>query len=327
MQPWKNESQFTDFISEQSTFPTAPPSPAPGGKKLSAPRKQDLDALQRAYAQLQRVETHLKENNEDPKAIQQLMSMLRNVRKVSPSHTAAQRFEMLNPLRAWLFWLPVMYLQQTMGSPSALVILAHYYTAALIVEPLFPEVGAAYFGSLSISPIEEIARRMFSINVSGTQTPLHLMEYPIDSVSKFRARMGWMQPERTASFPTFQGNNYSMPESYASTVSFSPYGNPAFTYSQEHIMTMPPDLTPMSATAASPLTLDPYSSNYLGIPSPSGFGGYHSPASSNFGELGEGSIIYSDEGDDFALYDGQQGSGSNFGGYGSFVQPMTTVWI
>jgi hypothetical protein len=320
MQPWKNESQFGDFIAEQSTFPTAPPSPAPGGKKLSNPRKQDLDSLQRAYAQLQKVEAYLKQNNEDVKAIQQLMSFVRGVRKVSPNHTAAQRFEMLNPLRAWLFWLPVMLLQRTRGSPSALVILAHYYTIALVVEPLFPEVGAAYFGSLSLGPIEEIARRLFSINVSQTsdadmQTPLNLMEYPIDMVSKFRSRMGWVQPERTASFPTFGGNGYTIEESFPTTLSYSPYGNPAFTYSQEHIMTMPPD--PMSATAVSPLTLDPYTNNYLGIPSPSGFGGYHSPASSNFGE---GSVVYSDHGDDFALY--EQGPGSNFGG---FVLP--TVWI
>jgi hypothetical protein len=150
------------------------------------------------------------------------------------------------------------------------------------------------------------------------QTPLHLMEYPIDMVSKFRSRMGWIQPERTASFPTFHGNEYDMAETYPSSISLSPYGNPAFTYSQEHLMTMPPD--PMSASATSPLTLDPFTNHYLGIPSPSGFGGYHSPASSNFGE---GSIVYSDQGDDFALYDGQGGPGSNFGG---FVLP-TTVWI
>jgi len=317
MQPWKDESQFGDFIAEQSTFPTAPPSPAPGSKKLSNPRKADLESLQRAYEQLQRVEMHLRDSGGDVKAIQKLMSFVRGVRKVSPSHTAAQRFEMLNPLRAWLFWLPVMLLQQTRGSPSALVILAHYYTVALVVEPLFPEVGAAYFGSLSLGPIEEIARRLFSINVSQTsgsdlQTPLNLMEYPIDMVARFRSRMGWVQPARTASFPSFPSNPYAMAASYSS---LSPYGNPAFTYSQEHLMTMPPD--PVPVPAMSPLSLDPFSSHYLGIPSPSGFGSYHSPTSSNFGE---GSVIYSDQGDDFALCD--QGHGSQFGG---FVPP--TVWI
>jgi hypothetical protein len=318
MQPWKHESQFGDFIAEQSTFPTAPPSPAPNAKKLSTPRKVDLDALQRAYTQLQKVEAHLKASREDVKAIQQLMTFVRGVRKVSPSHTAAQRFEMLNPLRSWLFWLPVMFLQQTRGSQSALIILAHYYTVALVVEPLFPEVGAAYFGSLSMGPIEEIARRLFSISVSDSdsQTPLDLMEYPIDMVTKFRGRMGWIQPERTASFPTFEGNAYNLGDQFSNNMSFSPYGHPAFTYSQEHLNAMPID----PSSAISPMSLDPFNSHYLGIPSPSGYNSYNSPASSNFGE---GSVVYSEQGDDFTLYNDTHGMGSHFGG--GFVNP-TTVW-
>ncbi|KAG9243468.1 putative ubiquitin carboxyl-terminal hydrolase 2 [Calycina marina] len=253
MQPWKNESQFGDFIAEQSTFPTAPPSPIPNATKLTNLRKADLDSLHRVYAQLRKVEAHLKDNSEDVKAIQQLMNFIRSVQKVTPNHTAAQRFEMLNPLQAWLFWLPVMFLQQTRGSPSALIILAHYYTTALVVEPMFPEVGAAYFGSLSVGPIEEIARRLFSINFSqnsepGPTTPLNLMEYPIDMVTKFRSRMGWVQPERTASFPTFSSNPFALEDDFVNTL--SPYGNPAFTYSQEHLMTMP--LEPMSTTATRP---------------------------------------------------------------------------
>jgi len=205
-----------------------------------------------------------------------------------------------------------MFLQQTRGSPSALVILAHYYTVALVVEPLFPEVGAAYFGSLSLGPIEEIARRVFSISVSGTdenmQTPLDLMEYPIDMVTMFRNRMGWVQPERTASFPTFEGNTYSLDDQYTNTLSYSPYNQPAFTYSQEHLGSM---------SIGSSLSLDQYNNNYLGIPSPSQYGSYNSPASSNYGE---GSVIYSEQGDDFTLYETHMGN--NFGG---FVHP-TTVW-
>jgi hypothetical protein len=300
MQPWKNESQFGDFIAEQSTFPTAPPSPIPNAKNVTQPRKQDLEALQLAYGRLQHVERVLQGNNEDSKAIAQLMHFVRGVRKVTPSQTAAQRFEMLNPLRAWLFWLPVMYLQRYRGNPYALITLAYYYTIALVVEPIFPEVGAAYFGSLSLGPIEEIARRLFSIGLSqasedGIQTPLALMEYPIDMVSKFRKRMGWRQPERTASFPTFQQNNHQLTTAIGDNwngARLYPFGsNPAFSYSQEHI-------TPFKSepsSAISPLSLDPFlaTGHYLGIPSPSGFGGYHSPSGSSFGD-----IAYSDQGGD-----------------------------
>lgn len=320
MQPWKNESQFGEFIAEQSTFPTEHPSPNPNAKQLSAPRRRDLEALQYAYTRLQQVEEHLRNNKEDTQAITQLMSFVRSVRKVNPSHTAAHRFEMLNPLRAWLFWLPILFLQQSRGSPSVLLILAHYYTVALVVEPLFPEVGAAYFGSLSVGPIEEIARRLFSINVSQTSesdmtTPLSLMEYPIDMVSKFRSRMGWVQPQRTASFPTFEQTHFKLEPSADSPIYH--YGNPAYNYSSESLM-LPS--TPVSATI-SPLSLEPYSHQYLGIPSPGGFGGYHSPASSIYG--GEGSVGYS-EGEEY-MYDLQQGSGFGFGG---FVTPSPhTVWI
>jgi hypothetical protein len=327
MQPWKNESQFGDFIAEQSTFPTAPPSPMPNAKKLTMPRKTDMEALQFAYGQLGHVETTLAACNEDTKAITQLMTFVRSIRKVSASHTAAQRFEMLNPLRAWLFWLPVMYMQQARESPYALVVLAYYYTVALVVEPIFPEVGAAYFGSLSLGPIEEIARRLFSVNVSQDlddelQTPLALIEYPIDMVTKFRSRMGWVQPERTASFPTFETSFAMEQQSF--------YNHPSFSYSQEHLS--PFNSEP--ASAISPLSLDPFGGNqYLGVPSPSPFthpgspsshsysgGEFHSPSSS----LGD--IAFSDMGGDEYIYSGGMGGDMPMAqGFGGFVP--NTVWI
>src|SRR5450432_4713425 len=121
MQPWKNESQFGDFIAEQSTFPTAPPSPIPNANAPTQPRKQDLEALQRAYGQLKHVESVLADNKQDTQAISQLMEFVRGIRKATPSQTAIERFEMLNPLRTWLFWIPVLYLQRAPGNPYALV--------------------------------------------------------------------------------------------------------------------------------------------------------------------------------------------------------------
>lgn len=294
MAPWKSASQFGDFMAEQSTFPTAPPSPQ-AGAKLAPPRPEDLETLGRCYTQLQTVERFLKDAGEDLKIIQQLMGFVRSVQKVSASHTAVQRFEMLNPLRQWLFWLPVMLLQQTTGSPCALITLAHYYAVALAIEPLFPEVGAAYFGSLSLVPVEQIARRIFALSMTvDIQAVMVLLEYPVDMVSQFRTRMGWVHPLRTASFPVFESaldvSSYGTP--------VSPYGTPAFAYSHEHLLAVSSE----PASAISPLSIDPLASHYLGIPSPSGLAAFHSPASSHFGEE---SLVYSDHGDDFALYESQ----------------------
>lgn len=340
MEPWKHESQFGDFIAESSTFPTAPPSPTPDHKP-NQPRKEDLDAFQRTINQLTKVEAHLKQNKEDTKLIQQLSSFLKGARKVSPIQSVSQQFDRLQPLRHWLFWLPLMCLKQNGTSTSALVIIAHYYTAAILMERLFPEIGAAYFGSLSVGPVEEIARRLLSINVSGSadgdlQTPLSLMEFPIDAVNEFRARMGWLQPARTPSFPQFNPPNFYMDDNTSqgtppSTTSYLPYGeNPAFNWSTEDLSTLSAPEQETSSAVNSGLGLSsPFvSQQYLNIPSPS-YGGY-SPASSTFGE---GSIAYSDT-EDYGSYDnsGYTGfpplgtAGSTNYGVG-FVSPIQTVWI
>jgi len=329
MDPWKHESQFGDFIAESSTFPTAPPSPGKDHRP-SQPRPEDLEAYQRTLEQIQKVEAHLKYHKEDTTQIQHLIGFLRGSRKISPTLSIAQQFERLQPLRKWLFWMPVGYLQNYHGSPNSLVIIAYLYTVALLMERLFPEIGAAYFGSLSISPVEEIARRLMSINVSGVgsemQTPLTLMEFPIDTVSQFRSRMGWMHPERTPSFPQFNPRNFSIQEEVPTHESYL-YGNPAFSYSTEEMPMLNASGPP---SAVSPLVLSPYpSQQYLNVPSPA-YNGAYSPASSTF----EGSVAYSDT-EEYGSWDMNtlqggpsssiQDSPQNYGV--GFVTPVQAVWI
>ena len=340
MDPWKHESQFGDFIAESSTFPTAPPSPTPDHKP-SQPRQEDLEAFERTLQQLHRVEAHLKQRREDTKYVGQLITFLKGARKVSPTLSVSEQFERLRLLRTWLFYLPVMFLQQTHGSPSSLVIIAHYYTAALVMERLFPEIGAAYFGSMTIGPVEDIARRLWSMNISAEhegdlQAPVALLEFPLDTVNEFRHRMGWPQPARTPSFPQFDTPNLYMNEGSplplpgTTTAEYLPYGdNLAFSYSTEDLSVACPGSGPHSAI--SPLQLSSPFTNpqYLSIPSPS-YGGY-SPASSTFGDFGDASsIVYSDA-EEYGSFDvGLSGTPPMLGGantYGvGFVSPIQTVW-
>lgn len=362
MDSWKHESQFGDFIAESSTFPTAPPSPTPDHRPAQ-PRKEDLDLVNRTCKQLERLEMHLKASKEDSKSVAELLAFVRGIRKISPNAVISHQFERLRPLRNWLFYLPVYYLTVSGSSPNALVIIAHYYTVALLMERLYPEIGSAYFGSLCIGPIEEIARQLMSINIARSlegdlQTPLTLMEFPIDIVSEFRARMGWIQPARTPSFPQFNPPNFYMSHASPSpplpptttaaapSSSYLPYGdNPAFSYSTEDlsVLTAADVNTTVAGSSVSPLALSsPFaaapgasgSGQYLNIPSPSYYGGAHSPASSSFGE---GSIAYSDTDEyEYTPFDlgplSTSGSASGtFGGPSSFgvgfVPPIQTVWI
>ena len=339
METWKNESLFVDFINDSRTFPTAPPSPALDHKS-SPPAKEDLDAYQHTLQQLQSVEAYLKHSKQETltKSMGLLINFLKGSRKVSPTYSVVQQFDRLRPLRTYLFWLPVEFLQKNGASPNALVAMAQYYMVSLLMERLFPEIGAAYFGSLCIGPLEDIARRLFAMSQSSGNDvsvvkPLSMMEVPIETVKEFRSRMGWPQPVRTPSFPSFSHpsifGNEAVPVPPV-TGPYMTYGSPAFSYSTESLPLL--NAEPSAPNSAiSPLSLSSPFPNpqYLSIPSPSyGVGGL-SPASSTF----EGSIAYSDN-EDFGSFDlcgvpdGLPMPGSSNHNFGvGFVPPIQTVWM
>lgn len=328
MEPWKQHSQFIDFINESCTFPTAPSSPNPDRKPTQL-SQGDEDAYEKTLRQLQKVEVHLKQHKQNVKDIQQLISFLKGSRKVSPTLPIDQQYERLRPLRTWLFNLPVTLLQKPDISPSSLVVIAHYYTVALLMERMFPDIGAAYFGSLSIKPVEHIARQLQSQSIQGAAVDAHLslIEVPLSTVDDFRSRMGWPQPPRTPSFPQFGATNFYADDHLPMgtvTDHYGMYSNPAFSYSHESLNIMNND--PVSGSAVSPLTLSSPFPNpqYLGVPSPS-FGAY-SPASSTFDD---GSW---NDADNYGTYDlSGMPQGNMFGGhsnttFGGFVSPIQPVW-
>ncbi|KAH0543241.1 hypothetical protein FGG08_002405 [Glutinoglossum americanum] len=216
MRTWKHESQFADFMNEQATFPSIQPSPTMGlgSHRGKEPRREDLTALQHTFASLQRVGSYLVGKHEETQHLNELMSFIRSLRQSLPVKTPAEQFELLHPLRSWLLWLPIAYSRRVNRDPSVVLLLAHFYAVALAVEPLFPAVGAAYFGSLSVSPIEEIYRKLARLEVSNSldenvQTPMSLMQFPLEMVTKFRARMDFVSPN-SAPYPSLASSPYDV---------------------------------------------------------------------------------------------------------------------
>lgn len=278
MDSWKHKSQFGDFITETTTFPTAPPSPNPDHKPR-LPGKDDAEAVSRTLQHLQKLETHLKQNREDTKLVAQLISFLKGCRKVDPTMPVADQFERLKPLREWLFWLPVMHLRQTQAAPNALVVIAFYYTVAILMERMFPAIGAAYFGHLSIGPLEEIDKRLVSLSVYDSEaypeTIRQLMSFSRDTIREFRARMGWFTPAPSP----FNGQEFNMPMTSAPMQHGLPYcGTPVFSYSTENLSIKTESSVP--GVPPSPVAMpSPYpNQQYLKIPPP--VSGCYSPASS-----------------------------------------------
>jgi hypothetical protein len=329
MESWKHDSLFVDFIAESSTFPTAPSSPGPEHRSAQ-PRKEDLEAYQSTLEQIQQVETHMRHHNMETTQIQNLTSFLKGSRKISPQLPIAQQFERLRSLRDWLFWMPVAYLQNHYCSANSLVAIAHLYVVAILMERMFPEIGSAYFGSLSLTPIEEIARRLMSICMSegsDDNTPLKLMNYPLEVVGEFRARMGWVQPDDAFMLPQFDSPVFPVCDdlsAYSDSESYALYGNPGFSYSTEDLQLINQPHSPHSPAVPAAYVSQPY----LNIPSPM-YHGAHSPASSTF----EGSVAYSDS-EDYKPYDMGRMHASHSPIFSEghsfsvgFVSPIQPVWI
>jgi len=85
-----------------------------------------------------------------------------------------------------------------------MILLAHFYAVTLAVEPLFPAVGAAWFGSLAVGPIREIhksllqERQGMTLSEQQRRWPITLLNFPLETVRDFRIRMGWLRADEVA---------------------------------------------------------------------------------------------------------------------------------
>jgi len=192
MQSWKEESSFLDFIDEHLTLPSSQISSlAP----TATVHTEDFLLLERAYDAIGKIQPYTTTKEDDSRRTEELMAFLQHLRGVL-APTSEQLFEMLQPLRAWLFWLPTKMLQSRQPGSIAMAILAQFYATALAVDPLFPVLGGAYLGSLSTAPIEEIDRILSSRQADDPydediQVAMTVMGFPREMVLTFRDRLGY----------------------------------------------------------------------------------------------------------------------------------------
>lgn len=190
MQEWKNESQFCDFMEEKQIFCRTPFQP-----QIEDPER-DRHVLNHIYNALKQLKPYVDGKIEEEKGLNDLINFVQNLQTYVPIQSPEDQFEHIYPLRAWLFFLPIDFLKRVKRDPSVMILLAHFYGVALAVEPLFPAVGAAYFGTMSVGPIEEIHKTLLRRHAGRTEGeslewPISLMQFPLDMVQEFRQRMGW----------------------------------------------------------------------------------------------------------------------------------------
>ena len=120
----------------------------------------DHESLLLAADALQRLSVSAPRSNQLRRCMAEVSEFAQEVQTFGATMRSEQVFEKLQPLRSWLFWLPVTLVHADRIDDSDLILLADLYTVALAVDSAFPELGGAALGSLTANAIEQIDSKL-----------------------------------------------------------------------------------------------------------------------------------------------------------------------
>lgn len=214
MHSWGHESMFPAFVAEQGvTSPHAHNSPV---GSLVAPdvRREHLTTLQLIQGSLQRIQAYIARHDQEGLWVDQLRSYIDRLRATEAPQSSEEQFAQLYALRKWLLWVPISLLASRRKSKAVLTVLAHFYTIAIALEPMFPDVGSVFCANFALGPLEEILR-----TIDATQ-PLHgyehtghalalMMDYPRELAATYRSRRDWLK-QQAAELETVTQGSYSL---------------------------------------------------------------------------------------------------------------------
>lgn len=200
MQPWKHESLFSNYITEQGVVPYQSFMNPTGSLVTQETRREHLGIIQLIHSSLQRLQPYLARHEQESKWVDQLKAYIERLRASSSPQTAEEQFSQLYALRKWLFWVPISLLAARRGDVTVLLVLAHFYATALALEPIFPDVGSAFCANLALSPLEEIIRIISTLQSTQsysqpTQAAVLMMDFPRDTATSYQSRREWARQQ------------------------------------------------------------------------------------------------------------------------------------
>ena len=194
MRPWLHESELALYIEGQRSTARArtPVTPTFPGHQAQ-PHPEDLNRLHQAVQGLNDLRLRLANNQELLEYVEELIGYVQQIQRDFPLQAPDAAFARLQTIRSWLFWLPPQLFRPDASDVGAVAVMSHFYATALALEPIFPEIGGAYLGSLSVSPIEQmhqmlLARRSSHPQETGLQVALDLMQGPVQIASFYSSR-------------------------------------------------------------------------------------------------------------------------------------------
>jgi hypothetical protein len=194
MQAWKAHSYLADIMLEQEV---SIPQNFPGF--VSSPFFDDFhqnasSTLHQIHDSIENLQSYLFLREEEAPWVEQLKDYITQLQGVRPASTPEEQFNHLYSFRKWLFWIPTALLQTDCRDYQTLLILAYYYSTALQLEPLYPNVSAAFCSTMVLKPLEEIFKAFQTLQTSTLFPDQHidtlvaLLAYPKQVYASYNDR-------------------------------------------------------------------------------------------------------------------------------------------
>ncbi|OGM46674.1 C6 transcription factor RosA-like protein [Aspergillus bombycis] len=271
---WKHESELAMYL-ENQRYLGCTNTPMMTGYQF---QDEDLVSLDQTTIALQNVQKRVAHNPEHYRRIGELLEFVRHFRRDLLSLTPEQAFERMQPLRRWLFWLPPAMLRGGDADLGALAILAQFFGIGVVLDSLFPDLGGAYLGPLSVGPIEDIYRIIITRSMSEPYNPdlqlaSTIMELPRHIVAQYKSRLQWSprtsldySPSPASPYQPIQDYTLASSSSPSSTATCAPYTPPLQSPPAVTIASSPFDVNGTYVTAPSVQSLYPPSPSLLSDP-------------------------------------------------------------
>ncbi|PYH79299.1 hypothetical protein BO82DRAFT_134074 [Aspergillus uvarum CBS 121591] len=245
---WKHESELAMYL-ENQRYLGCTNTPVMSGYQF---QDEDLASLDQVMVALQAIQKRTSHNHDHYRRIGELLEFVRHFQRDLLSQTPEQAFERMQPLRRWLFWLPPAMLRPEDADVGSLSILAQFFGVGVVLDSLFPDLGGAYLGPLSLGPIEEIYRLIVSRSATDPFNPevqlaLSFMDLPRHIVAKYKSRLQWSPRTSIDHYSPAPPSPYHNAHDYRIVSSSSPSSASA-TYAPY----TPPLQSPPAVTIASP---------------------------------------------------------------------------
>lgn len=173
MSPWQHISRFSRFISDHPAFFLA----------NSAAMSFDDQSLFMASNALLQLSARLPNFHPLTTRLHEIVEFAQGFQSSSASMQSERLFEKLQPLREWLFWMPVNLVKANDMGSSAMILLAQVYTLALSIDSSIPELSGAALGSLTVHAIERLDAKLRYKH--AVATPGEMLPSELDNLMQF----------------------------------------------------------------------------------------------------------------------------------------------